>query len=198
MKLFKPISLTGMTIFCLLLHWSVSAKGQTRRVPAWEKVALVPFTIVPRAMEGAPARLDQNDIMQRLGSEATVRAERLLLKRGVAATVERVASAQASAAPALVTGTVTLPISLPRGVIGWRALSRKGPFATAKVLLMDASGKVLAQQEVTLDWGDVRWLWGGRARHNIPLDEVLMKFTRKAVDRAVEQLARGDLGSSAR
>lgn len=188
---FKYFSLFVLTFLCLGLGRSPgNAQTQTPQAQRarWNKVALAPITIVPRSLEGAPARADQEAVMQRLGLEATERAQRLLLKRGVGATVERVNSPNFTA-PVLVTGTVTLPISLPPGVIGWRALTRKGAFATAQIVLSNRQGQVLAREEVTLDWGDVWWLHGGIRKRNTPLDEVLVKFVRKSVDRAVEQLA---------
>ena len=189
MKIFKSVHLYGLSLLCLLLLPSfANAKEDAQSGQRWQRIAVVAFTIEPQILDGSPERADQDAILKKLSIEAGKRAERLLLKRHVAATVEQVASIQATTAPVFVTGTVSLPISLPPGVIGWRALTRKGTFVTTRIYLVDAAGKTLMQQTVTLDWGDVWWLHGGIRKRNAKLDDVLVKFVRKSVDRAMEQM----------
>jgi hypothetical protein len=191
MTLFKSIRFLSLTLVLGLTNYQgrpAEAKTKASATVVWPTVALVPFTVVPQDIEGANARPDQNALSQRLAEEATTRAERLLLMRHIGAKVERTTSIQNVTAPVFVTGSVSLPLSLPPGVIGWKARSRKGPFVTARAVLTDAAGRVLAQEEVTLDWNDVRWLRGARTKHNLPLEDVLLKFTRKSVDGAIEAM----------
>lgn len=200
MKLIKPTILAGLACLLLLsIHSRVSARVEARPSATWQKVAVVRWTIVPRVIENAPTRLDQDAIFKRLSDEAGARTERLLLKRRMAASVEHIETAQAVTAPVFLTGTISLPISLPAGVIGLRARSQEGVFVVATVTLSDAAGKVLAREESSLNWNDAYWTNGSRRRkRNYKLDDVLAKFTRKAVDRAIEQLAKHNSATKSR
>jgi hypothetical protein len=136
------------------------------------------ITIEAQPIEGATARADTAAITKRLSEAANAQASKSLGKgplgtRGVA-----------------LSGIIRLPLSLPPRVIGLRAHDRKGTFVSAQFTLRDAHGKSLSEQTVTLRWKDVNWLTGSpKWRRNRAVDEVLEDATRRAVNRALKQLA---------
>jgi hypothetical protein len=144
-------------------------------------VKAVPF-------RGSPERPDQAQALQSLSKEATTRAERTLLKQHIAQKVEKTSSPAASA-PLVLTGTVRLPVSIPAGERGGRAMFRGGQFATATVTLRRSDGTLVAEGRSSLRWGDVRWLRGVRIRRSRNLDDVLQDAVRKATDHAVKSLS---------
>lgn len=177
---------------CALLWRAAFALPQP---PLFERVALAPFVIEPQPFEGAPRRADETKLLQKLSEAATARAERNLVRRRIAGVVERVATGQAPAG-VLLSGTIRLPVSLPRKIRGARAEWRKGRFATATIALTDAQGRTLAREEIALDWGDVRWTRSKRIRrhsHEVAraLDDVLLDFVWRVADDGVKQLAEG-------
>lgn len=154
-------------------------------------VRVAPFEIVPRPLEGATENLNGEALRKHLSEEATQQAIRTLLRHNMAEVRGDASKSGSATGDGLsMTGSVRLPLSLPPGVIGLRASSRKGPFATAVVTLKRSDGSVLASEERTLRWKDVRWTRGGRVRRNRKVDDVLANSVRKSVDHAVRRLRR--------
>lgn len=174
--------------FCLLASAGLGATFRAGPAPALEQVLVVPFVVESQPYPGAAARPDEAEVLRRMGEEATARAERTLLKQRIAARVARVPLAGSGVGAPVLTGTVRLPVSLPPGQTGGRAMFRKGTFATATVALQRDG--VVRQQEVRLGWRDVRWVSGARTRRARKLDDVLADALRKAVDHAVKLLRR--------
>ena len=189
-RLDRLAALSAAGTLCVLLLLARVACSKTERRPLFEKVALAPFTVVAQPFEGSPPRADQDTIVRRLAEEATARAGRDILRRRIAGTVERLSAGSPLSTQVLVAGTILLPVSLPRQVIGTRAAFRKGRFATVMISVTNADGRRLAQQEVVLGWDDVWWTRGARVRRNRALDEVLLDFVRRGVDDAFKQLER--------
>lgn len=199
MKTLKMFVVTMPAFVCLLLSLSLTATAKPAEASkVANEITVVQWTVIPRSVDGAPARTDQNRLFDRLSDEAVSRTERLLLRRNLAAVVLRAETQQNVSSLLFVTGTIELPIALPQGTLGLKARSREGVFAVAKVNLVGSSARVLATEQASLNWNDANWTYGGRRKRNHTVDEMLIKFTRKAVDRAVEQLGRRDLRSFAR
>lgn len=137
------------------------------------------IAIEAQPVEGAPTRADTATITERLSQLATAQVATSLGKTPLAARGLRLI------------GTIRLPLSLPPRVVGLRAHDRKGIFVTAHFTLQGADGKSIAEQNVTLEWDDVRWTRGARPwKRNRALDEVLGDAAREAVNRGVWQLAK--------
>jgi len=90
-----------------------------------------------------------------------------------------------------------IPTTLPPNVYGFDAMRKRGRFMSARFTLVAPDGRTAQTEDVSLVWGDGKWLTGGRAKHNVPIDEALRSFVRKASDRAVQHLRR-DLRDAAR
>lgn len=180
MKQLKQARLTGFAKGILLaaplLGSILSAHSQAP--VAGESIAAPSIAIESQPMEGAAVRADEPAIKGRLAETAANQAAITLKKSPLAAR------------GLTLTGTIRLPLSLPPRVIGLRAHDRKGTFVTAQFVLRGADGKSVAEQNVALEWDDVRWLTGApKRRRNRPLNDVLEDAARKAVVRAVKQLA---------
>ncbi len=161
----------------------------SEKPPRYPLVAVASFRIEPQPYPGAPLRTGESELLERLVGEATARAERTLVKQHIAGRVERLAGLESATAAPVLTGVVRLPLSLPPGQGGARAMFRKGPFASASVLLRQPDGTSI-QREVTLDWRDIRWTRGARIRRVRRFDDVLVDFVRKGVDHAVKRIQR--------
>ena len=74
--------------------------------------------------------------------------------------MERVPSPAQAAGQVLVTGTVTLPTSLPPGLHGMRADSRQGRLGVVILQLIGADGRPLRTAEAEISWRQGRWLTG--------------------------------------
>lgn len=176
----------GVAIAALAVTW-LGSRPVSGQQPAFGNVAVEPVMVEAVPFQDTPPRLDQAEVLQRLSQEATARAERTLLRQGLASKVERTA-AQAPSGTLILTGTVRLPVSVPAGQRGARAMFRKGPFGTATVSLRRSDGTLVAEGQSKLDWDDVRWLRGVRVRRVRDFDEVLQDAVRKATDHAIKGL----------
>lgn len=188
MELRRLQIIIGPLVFGWALLCVTSGSARAKDPHGIVTVAVAPFTIDPQPFAGAPERADEKEFLKRLSEEATEQAQRSLIERHIADIATRVPSRDAADGRVVVTGTIRMPISLPPRVIGWDASRRRGHFATATVTLLDATGKVLSEQNVAVDWGDVWWFQGGKSVHNNRLDQVLGDFVRKAADHAVRRL----------
>jgi hypothetical protein len=196
-ELHSRVSIHRWILPWLLAVLAGMSSDASRPAPPLPKVAVVPFVIIPQALDGAPTRADQDVLVRRLAEEASERAARSLLRQHFAAAVERPSSPSSATAPVLLAGTVRLPLSLPPRLCGYGSWFHRGRFATAEVKVQRADGTLVAREEVILDWCDIRWYWGaGRLRHSRPLDDVLVDFVRKATDGAVKRLKQHDLVSA--
>lgn len=168
--------------FCLLtaltvsLNLSCRASAPLGSNPS-SKVTVLPFTIEPQALPGAPA--DPKDTLR------TLLAAEAASSAGKALREDLLVTAGATA----ITGTVQIPVSLPPDVWGLRAHRQKGRLAAATVRLLGPDKKTIREAEASLSWGDVRWLEGPPRfrRHRSP-EEVLRSAVSKVVERAVERL----------
>jgi phosphoribosylcarboxyaminoimidazole (NCAIR) mutase len=174
-----------------VLVFGSNAQADIRRSrPIYAQVILAPFEIKSVPFEGASKRKEEIQVLQQLSVEATAQAKRTLLHHKIAGTVAEQTGMLAAEGAVSVTGVIQLPTSLPFGVIGLNAASRKGIFATGIVTVRDAGGKVLDEQTVELQWDDAPWITGARYRQNQRLDKVLAHFVRKTADNAVRKLSR--------
>jgi len=169
----------------LLIGLTAAGNTTPARRPLFERVALAPITIEPEPHPKTTGWHAAAEDLQRLGREATARAERTLLQQGIARHVERVSAATPVSLPR-VSGVVRLPVALPPEATGAQATFRRGDFAIATVeLVLPTTSRT---ERATLGWRDVRWLRGVRIRRARPLDTVLTDAVRKAVDHAVKRL----------
>ena len=160
-----------------------------------QKIVVIPFEIYVDPFEGAPERPDRSAILRSLSDAATQQAVRVLTARHISVSIERRESPAAASRNVedvwTLTGTVSLPISLPARIYGLDAGARRGVFARAEATLRNAQGAVIRRSETVLVWGDARWTRGGpRRRRNRPLDSVLVDFAKKAADRVVDSVVR--------
>lgn len=164
---------------------SLSCSAARLREPGTASSAPIPqvsvghFVIEPHSLDRASANRNHGVSVDLLLNTAVIEARKSLGRHRI------------PGSPGMsVTGVVHAPLALPAGVHGLRAASRKGTLTTAEVRLLDASGKVLRQEEETIHWNDVRWLKGGpKSRRSRPPEEVVADAVRKAVARAIERLA---------
>ena len=163
---------------------------QTPREPApLPRLVLLPFTIEPQPVEGAPSRSDSKGFAQILATEATSAAEQALIKHHVASSVERAAPGARDAGALQVTGVVRIPVTLPEDLRGLRADKQRGPLVVAVVHLQGSDGKAVQKGEAILTWRDAKWLEGApRSRRNRPAEAVLREAVREAVEIAVDHL----------
>lgn len=173
----------------LILFGSDSASAKSK-VAWFENAVILPFVIEARPFESTPPRTDESELLRQLSEAATLRAAQNIKSRSIAGRVERTTARQADKSFVVVSGSISLPVSLPRRVIGWEARSRDGIFARTVLTMTDASGKIMARQAVALSWDDVRWLRGTHStRRNRALDDVLLDYVRRCADDAVKRLA---------
>ncbi len=171
--------------FCLLSGAFVPAASADQK-PLYARITVTRLTVEAQPFEGAPNRLDQADLIGKLEEEATKQARRTLTEHGFVETVEPVGKVAEAQSPLVLTGTVRLPVSLPANVYGFDAYERRGQFATATVTVKRRDGTVLATAESRLTW-KACWWETGRNHRNIPVDDVLADFVRKATDRATRK-----------
>ena len=197
MSIRRVARVTGPVLDDLAL-WVAGSERGTPGQAGSPRVEVVPLTVESLPFRDSPERPDRDQVLERLAAEATARAERTLLKQHIAGVVERVASPAVASGALVLTGTVRLPVSVPAGQRGGRALFRRGRFASATVTLRRPDGTVAAQGESHLEWDDVWWLRGARVRRARKLDDVLVDTVRKAVDHAVKRLRRPELEAQSR
>lgn len=175
-----------LTRFCVLtalvLPLSVGCRASAPRgASASPTLRVVPFTVEPQALPGAPA--DPGGVLQVLLAEEAASSAREALARGGPGELAGVES---------IAGTVQMPVSLPPEVRGLDARHREGHLATATVRLLGPDGKTVRQAEASLAWWEVRWLEGPpRYRRYRSSGEVLRDAVGKVVERAVERLRKG-------
>ena len=173
--------------FCLLFLSSNLCANADKK-SAYERVAVVPFTIEAQPFERTPNRTDQDDEVRRLQGEAAEQAERSLKEHGLAGNIESAATAQAAKSPLVLSGVIHLAVSLPSRVSGMTGYQHSGPFITVTETLQRPDGTVTATGSSTLGWRGCWWITAGKSSHIIPVDSVLADFVRKAVDRATRNV----------
>ena len=156
----------------------------TRAGPRLQAVGVDRFTVV--AQPAGQATGGEN-LSWMLAEWATAEAEKSLIQRRVAASVQRPPAGGGKKQPRL-SGEVVMPVSLPPHLKGLSAAGSDGSLATASVRLVDEEGRPLAEGTASVDWDDVRWLKGAKHRRPRPVNEALAEAARKAVDLAVRQL----------
>ena len=183
------IQLFSLSLLGLALLTACSAATTRRREATFPRVVVAPFAVVPQSLAGAPAQSAQDVFAQLLAEEATASAQRTVLQEGIGATVERVPSPAEAAGQVLVTGTVTLPTSLPPGLHGLRADSRQGRLAVVTLQLIGTDGRPLRIAEAEISWREGRWLTGSpRFRRSRPTPSVLRDAVRDLVEKGVRRL----------
>lgn len=172
------VRLAILTTLALPLNLSCGASAPHRgNLSPSSQVTVLPFTIEPQALPGAPADPKEN-LRSLLAGEASASAGEALRK-----------NPSDAAGVTAVTGTVRIPVSLPPEVWGLRAHRQKGRLAAATVRLLGPDGKTIREAEASLSWGEVRWLTGPpKFRRNRPQEEVLRSAVAEVVERAVERL----------
>ncbi len=170
-------------VSCLIFSGSIFSVSADKK-PAYDRVAIVPFTIEAQSLENTPNRADQDDEIRRLQEEAAKQAERTLKEHGLAGEMEPAATAQAAKSPLVLSGVIRLAISMPPRINGMAGYRRSGPFITVTETLQRPDGTVTATGNSTLGWNGCWWITAGKSSHVIPVDNVLADFVRKAVDRA--------------
>ncbi|GEM_PF-2250064 len=186
----------SLALLGVLMLLGAPPQGRSRVELPLPEVRVLPFEVVIEPFPNARARSDEADVRERLRLQAEAWAARALRVNGVARAASASDDKAASGFPRL-RGRLSMPASLPRGVIGFDAMVRRGRFMEGKVALESAEGVLIAERRFTLVWGDGQWLKGGRGRRNVPLDQVLLAFARKAVDRGVLGLKRSVAESNA-
>lgn len=171
--------------FCLLLGAFVPVASADQK-PLYVRITVIRLMVEAQPFEGVPNRLDQADLIGKLEEEATKQASRTLTEHGFVGTVELVGKVAEAQSPLVLTGTVRLPVSLPVNVYGFDAYERRGQFATSTVIVKRRDGTVLATGESRLTW-KACWWETGRGHHNLPVDDVLADFVRKATDQATRK-----------
>ncbi len=177
-------TLVGILV-CLFLTAFIPPATADKK-PLFVRVAVVPFTVEPQPFAGAPTRSDQAKLVSKLEEEATKQSSRSLIEHNLAGEVQPAAKFSEAQAPFVLSGIVRLPISLPERVYGLDAYERSGQFATAIVTVKHLDGTILATGEARLTWKACWWITGPRSRRNLPVDDVLADFVRKAADRATQ------------
>lgn len=171
----------------LTLPFALACATQARGGAMYPKVVVVPFTVEPQPVAGEPVQ--PGDVrVQLLAAEASSTAAEALLGH-VAETVERAASPGAAKGQVLVTGVVRIPVSMPLGVRGLAADSRRGSLAVATVRLQGADGSTIREAEAQLTWREARWLEGApQFKRNRRIEAVLADAVQEVVERAVSKL----------
>ena len=171
-----------------------SGLGMTRaglrtREPRLPAVAVNRFTVVAQPVGRAQVPTAGQNLSWLLAESATSEAEKSLLSRRVASSVQRPAAGGGDKQPRL-SGEVVMPVSLPPHLKGLAAAGLDGSLATASVRLVDEEGRTLGEGTASVDWDDVRWLRGAKYKRSRPVSEALADAARRAVDLAVRQLER--------
>ena len=169
-----------------------SGQGMTRtglraREPRLPVVAVDRFTVVAQPVGRAQVPTAGQDLSWMLAESATSEAEKSLLQRRVAASIQRTV-ARNGEKQARLSGEVIMPVSLPPNLKGLSAAGSDGSLATATVRLVDQEGRTLGEGTSSVAWDEVRWLTGTKYRRPRPATEALADAARKAVDLAVRQL----------
>ena len=172
---------------CVGSGQGVTRTGPRAREPQFPAVAVDRFTVVAQPVGRAQGPTAGQDLSWMLAESATSEAEKSLLQRRVAASVQRT-GAGGGEKQARLSGEVTMPVSLPPNLKGLAAAGSDGRLATATVRHVDEEGRTLGEGTASLDWNDVRWLSGAKHRRSRPVNQVLFDAARKAVDLAVRQL----------
>lgn len=125
---------------------------------------------------------EKSKLKQLLEQAATDRAALEISKRSLAGHLPKLDPGQHYSLKA----SFSIPYTLPQGQSIWDAQFKRGPFMNGKVEIQDFEGKIVANQTVTLVWGDGKWTTGGgKISHARKLDDILTGFVQKAVDRGV-------------
>lgn len=181
----------GLALGGLCMSLAASSPASMQR-PLLGNVAVMSLTVESLPFRDSPERPDRDQVLRRLAEEATARAVRTLMKQHLADPVAQFASPAAASGALVLTGTVRLPVSIPAGQRGGRAMFRGGRFASATVVLRRSDGTLVAEGQSHLNWDDVRWVRGARFPRTRTLDDVLVDAVRKATDHAVKRLRRPD------
>ncbi len=160
--------------------------GPRAREPQFPAVAVDRFTVVAQPVWRAQVPTAGEDLSWMLADWATSEAEKSLLSRRVAASVQRTVT-RSGQKQARLSGEVIMPVSLPPNLKGLSAAGSDGSLATA-VRLVDEEGRTLGEGTASVDWDDVRWLRGTKYKRPRPVNEALSDAARKAVDLAIRQL----------
>lgn len=163
--------------------------GPPAREPRLPAVAVDRFSIVAQPAGHAQVQAGDEDLSWILAEWATSEAEKSVLQRQVATSVQRTAAGGGEGKPRL-SGQVVMPVSLPPHLKGLSAAGSGGSLATASVRLVDGEGRTLGEGTASVDWDGVRWLTGARYRRPRPVNQALVDAARKAVDLAVRDLRR--------
>lgn len=179
--------LTVLGAGCAGSGQGVTRVGPRAREPRFPAVAVDRFTVVAQPLGRAQLPAAGQDLSWMLAESATAEAEKSLLSRSVAASVQRTV-ARSGEKQARLSGEVIMPVSLPPHLKGLSAAGSDGSLATASVRLVDAEGRTLGEGTARVGWDDVRWLRGAKHKRPRPVNEALSDAARKAVDLAVRQL----------
>jgi hypothetical protein len=188
-------SICRTTMVLLLSALSLACLGSTQpatRSPAEPVLRLTAlvidrFSVVAQPVGRAQVQAGGEDLSWTLAEWATREAEKSVLQRQVAASVQRANAGGGEKQPRL-SGEVVIPVSLPSNLKGLSAAKSSGSLAVASVRLVDGEGRTLGQGTASVDWDGVRWLTGARYRRPRPVNNALVDAARKAVDLAIRDL----------
>ena len=180
-----------LTVLSLACFGSTQPATRSPRAPVPRLTAVVVdrFSVVAQPLGRAQAQAGGEDLSWMLAGWATSEAEKSVLQRQVAASVQRANAGGGEKQPHL-SGEVVMPVSLPPHLKGLSAAGSSGSLAVASVRLVDGEGRTIGEGTASVDWDGVRWLTGARYRRPRPVNNALVDAARKAVDLAIRDLHR--------
>lgn len=135
---------------CAGFGLDMNRAGPRAREARFPAVAVDRFTVVAQPLGRAQLPAAGQDLSWMLADWATSEAEKSLLQRRVAASVQRTV-AGGGEKQARLSGEVIMPVSLPPNLKGLAAAGSDGSLATATVRLVDQEGRTLGEGTASVD-----------------------------------------------
>ena len=175
------------TIAVIFAASHASARGDTP--PPLRRVAVPIPTVVGETPPGSRASENEPGLREELQREALQWTMRALLVNKVAAEAAPMSGERGGAFE--LRSEFHIPLAIPANLAGRNAIARRGKFMSARFTLVDGSGQPMLTEDVSLVWGDGKWLVGTpRYGRRETAEATLKSFIRKASDRAVLRLKR--------
>lgn len=176
---FKPLIAGIFTVSYFIAHGDTPLR----------RVAVAPPTIVAETLPGAREIENDSGLRSDLQREAQAWTIRALRVNRVAG--ESFSTSLERGGDIELRSEFRLPLAIPANLSGRSAVVRRGRFMSARFTLVDGSGRTTFTEEVSLVWGDGKWLVGTpRYGRSETTEATLKSFLRKASDRAVQRLKR--------